>query len=97
MALLPTGDELVLGRPVSHAVTGEGDVVHVLLATVDRPTKCVPHLGSETGEATRIEEGVGVRLAARAGPGELAVARLVREGAGWRVDPAFRAPMQEAP
>lgn len=65
----------------------------VLVGYVERYVDPVP--ASDGTEASRVEEGCRISLGADPGESGVAIARLVRETAGWRVDRSFVPPRVE--
>jgi hypothetical protein len=90
VAIDPHGREIILADRVTVAVPSESATpVWIVLAYTERMVDPMPTAG--TAEPGRIEQGCRVVIAA-SDEGGVAVARVVREEDGWRVDPSFVPP-----
>jgi hypothetical protein len=83
-ALDANGEEVVLCEPATRDVCPGPSVCYVTLALVERPANPTPD-----GEPSRIEESAEVAVSEDVPPGHLAIARLLRDGEAWRLDPKF--------
>jgi hypothetical protein len=89
-ALGPSGEEIVVTAPLHCPLCAEADTCFVLLKFVERAVAPVPTQNTDGSEASRIEEGAGVCLAASMHADAVAIARLVRDARGWTVDASFK-------
>lgn len=90
LALGPSGEEIVVTTPLHCRLCADADACFVLLKFIERAVAQVPVLEADGSEASRIEEGAGVWLAALMHTDAVAIARLVRHAAGWTVDTSFK-------
>jgi hypothetical protein len=80
------GEELVVCEPAMRDVCHGASVCYVTLALVERSTNSTPD-----GEPSQIEESAQVGVSEDLPPVHLAIARLLRDDGGWRLDPGFEA------
>ena len=86
-AITPAGELLVIDPCRRCRLRVGGDAGFVVLAYTERETHLVPVPGDATlPQASRIEEGVGVTFDPVSPPDAVAIARLIRDASGWRVD-----------
>ena len=86
VAIAPEGEELVVcDRVTRDACQGES-VCYVTVALVEQPANPTPG-----GEPSRVLESAEVAVSRDVPPGHLAIARLLRDGGAWAVDPGFEA------
>jgi len=78
--------------PAPQLPAPQGDAAFVTIRYWERPCAPVPAAGHAGLAPSTIEEACVLGTAAEVVPPALGLGRLVREDAGWRVDPAFRAP-----
>jgi len=83
------GEEIQVGTAVTVCLPDKGDTLWAVLIHRERPTRPVPASEGEALQFTRIEEGFAIRLEAAPDEHGLALARLLRDGAGWRKDDSF--------
>lgn len=88
-ALDPNGEDIQVGAAVTVCLPDKGDALWAVLIHRERPTRPVPAAEGEALQFTRIEEGFAIRLEAVPDERGLALARLLRDGAGWRKDESF--------
>jgi hypothetical protein len=85
------GREIHLGgRAVLSIPAESAPPAWIVLEYAERPIDPVPAATDGTMEASRIEEGCRVVVAPSCGDG-VSLARVIRDGGVWRVDPAFEA------
>lgn len=89
-ALGPSGEEIVVTTPLHCPLCAEAGTCFVLLKLVERAVAHVPAPNADGSETSRIEEGTGLWLAASMHADAVAIARLVRDAAGWTVDASFK-------
>lgn len=86
-AITPAGELLVIDSCRRCRLRVRGDAGFVVLSHTERETHPVPVPEDATlPQASRIEEGVGVTFDAVSPPDAVAIARLIRDVTGWRVD-----------
>ena len=86
-AITPAGELLVIDSCRRCRLRVRGDAGFVVLSYTERETHPVPVPEDATlPQASRIEEGVGVTFDAVSPPDAVAIARLIRDVTGWRVD-----------
>jgi hypothetical protein len=91
-AIAPDGEEIAVPERATHALPADGSALYVTVAYFEQPARPVPVLGETSDTAfTRVEESFALSVAPTIAPGTLALARLVRADALWRVDEAFEA------
>jgi hypothetical protein len=94
LALDALGRELELTQQVIVALTMMESPQYVVIEYAERKTDFVAVAGEPDPIASRIEEGVTVRLKdEQPGDDALAIARLVRDANEWRVDTSFVRPL----
>ncbi|MCC7126570.1 MAG: hypothetical protein IT178_17100 [Acidobacteria bacterium] len=77
------GREIIVASPATLTIpTGSSSSLWVTVEYAERPIDRVPIANSDAGEATRIEEGG--RIGVTAQPAPLTIARLIRDGKGWK-------------
>jgi hypothetical protein len=92
LALDPHGREIELAAPVAVQLGNPGCPHYVIIEYAERETDPVPSLMEGTLMASRIEEGASIRLSHEAPTTDgIALARLVSDSTGWKVDSAFNA------
>src|SRR5262249_60963547 len=91
VALDPDGNEVIVGAPVDVMLPGRGTTM--LLSLKYRETETDPvSVSSDTGlEASRVQEGYGLDLAAALSPAVIPIAKLVWRSSRWSLDRRFRA------
>jgi hypothetical protein len=91
LALDRTGREIELSAPVVVEITDPDCSRYVIVEYVERDVGPAPSAGGGAeGVASRIEEGASIRLSADDFSTDgIAIARLVRDPAGWRTDRTF--------
>jgi hypothetical protein len=93
MAITPSGEEIVVHEPVTAAVPElNGTATLVTLIFVERPCDYAPENAGPAGQPGRIEEGFAVIFGSEPGASGVPIARLVKDGSGWRMDREFQAP-----
>jgi hypothetical protein len=91
LALDPRGREVELAAPVAVQLGKPGCSHYVIIEYAERETDPVPSLTEGTLMASRIEEGATIRLSHEAPIDHgIALARLVSDSTGWKVDSAFK-------
>jgi hypothetical protein len=91
-AIAPDGEEIAVPERATQALPADGSALYVTVAYFEQPARPVPVLGEESDTAfTRIEESFALSVAPSIPSGAVALARLVRADALWRVDEAFEA------
>jgi hypothetical protein len=88
-ALDPNGEEIQVGTAVTVCLPDKGDALWAILIHRERPTRPAPASEGEALQFTRIEEGFAIRLETAPDERGLALAWLLRDGAGWRKDENF--------
>src|SRR5499426_1648544 len=91
VALDPDGNEVIVGAPVDVTLPVRGTTM--LLSLKYRETETDPvSVSSGTGlEASRVQEGYGLDLAAAPSPAVIPIAKLVWRSSRWSLDRRFRA------
>ena len=90
LAIDSHGREIQIGDAVTLTLpTGSPSPSLIVAAYVERPTDPVPVAADGGTEPSRIEEGFHIIVASPPCESGVAIARVVRESAGWRVDPSF--------
>lgn len=95
LALDPHGREIELAVPVAVQMGNPGCAQYVIAEYAERETDPVPLLATEGTlmSASRIEEGALIRLSPEVPADEgIALARLVADSTGWKVDRTFEPP-----
>jgi hypothetical protein len=93
LALDACGRELVLAAPLAVAIGNGPSPRMVVIEYAERATDPVPGSDPDALVPSKIEEGVAVRLVDDAGCADgIAIGRLIRDCAGWTIDPAFEPP-----
>ena len=87
VAISPDGEDLVVCEPVTLDPCQGVATCYVTMSFVERPMEPTPE-----GEPSRIDESAEVAASEVVPPGHLAIARLLHDGSGWRVDSTFRPP-----
>ena len=92
LALDALGNEIEVDQPTTLPLPAAGGAQLVLVRHVERPCRPVATATNDPGatQATRVVESFVVELAQSAGPDALALARVRRVGAGWRLDKSFK-------
>jgi hypothetical protein len=92
-----SGQEVCLGGKATIAIPSNSpSPVSVVVQYAERRVEPVPVSSDGDTEPSRIEEGCKVFLSPAASGMEVEIARLVREGGGWRVDSSFLPPRLKA-
>jgi hypothetical protein len=90
LALDPSGREIGFDTPVVLPIGIPECPLYVIVEYAERETDPVPVSTSGTGiVASRIEEGASIRLSHDTHTDGVALARLVPDSTGWKVDGAF--------
>ncbi len=90
LALDRSGREIELDAPVALPVGNPGCPQYVIVEYAGRETDPVPMSTNGSGTvASRIEEGASIRLSHDTITDGVALARLVPDSTGWKVDDAF--------
>ena len=87
VAIAPDGEELIVCERLTRDVCHGESVCYVTVALVERPATPTPG-----GEPSRVQESAEVAVSEDVPPGHLAIARLLRDGDAWRIDPSFEPP-----
>jgi hypothetical protein len=92
LALDALGNEIEVDQPTILPLPAVGDAQLVVLRHVERPCRPVATVTNDPGaaQATRVVESFAVELAQTAGPDALALARVRRVRARWRLDTSFK-------
>ena len=88
-ALDQNGEDIQVGTAVTVCLPDKGDTLWAVLMHREQPTRPVPAAEGEALQFTRIEEGFAICLEASPDERGLALARLLRDGAGWRKYESF--------
>jgi hypothetical protein len=91
VAIDPLGREIILGEPVQVALPPcEPSAVRlVAVEYLYRETDFAPRVHDGEKAATRIEDGVRLRLALGPCDDAVVIGRLLASESGWRADPGF--------
>lgn len=92
IAIDPHGEEIDVRCEASAALPKAGSQLFVTLAFEERLTHPLPALDDEEVQFTRVEETFALHVEESAGENTIALARVARTRAGWKVDEAFLAP-----
>jgi len=89
-ALAPNGEEIEVPVVATEELPPRGQHLHLNLRHAERPSRPTSS-GSDEPEFSRIEETFSISLEASPADDGLALARLRRDGSGWRTDGTFEA------
>jgi hypothetical protein len=93
MAITLSGEEIVVNGTVTAAVPeSTATATLVTLIFVERPCDYAPENAGRPGQPRRIEEGFALIFGSDPAASGVPIARLVKDGAGWRLDREFQAP-----
>jgi hypothetical protein len=96
-AIDPAGEEISVPCRVTLAPPARGEIAFVTLRFWERPCSPLPVVAGEMVAPARIEEACIIGITdAPPSPPAIPVARLLRVGDRWRVDPGFDAPRARA-
>lgn len=91
LALDPHGREIELAAPVVVQVGNPGCPHYVIIQYAEKEADLVPLLPEGTLMASRIEEGASIHLSPGVPPDDgIALARVVPDSTGWKVDSTFK-------
>ena len=91
VALDAGGNEVIVGAPVDVTLPGEGTTIFLSLEYRETDRDPVPVSSGGGLEASRVQEGYGLDLAAMPSPAVIPIAKLVWRSGGRSLDKRFRA------